>query len=681
MKEGVLMYKLVINKKRGIEYLILGFLCISLYFTSKQNYIFFHTITEMATVVLGFTLMLISLGTIKICKNDYYHFLAIIFGFVGVIDLFHVFTYKGINIFSNNSNMPTQLWILSRYYECIMLNLSVIYINKKINFYKVFAINAAVVIISILSITIFNVFPTCYIEGYGLTNFKKFSEYLISMGFFIILFRVIKSKRDILKDNKSDLVKAIVLQILCSLSFTLYIDVYGILNLFGHLFKILSYYYGFKVMFKYIVVNPYSTLFKNLNNKVEELENANKELFKANYKVQSIEKLFGKFVDFIPDGILVLRDKKIESANSRFLNMLEIDEENKLTNMSILDVVDKSYHEILNSRLYGANESILGVPQQYEFIWGKKKKWFEVSSLIANDESGKYIISTIRDIEDRKKVEEAEQLLELKKKEEHMKNDFFTNISHELRTPINVMYSALQVEREYLKNYNDNKESIVKYNNIIRQNCLRLTRLINNLIDITRIETSFFKPNFRIENIITVVEDITMSITEYVENKKMNLVFDTEIEEAYVSCDPDIIERIMLNILSNAVKYGKEDGTIEVYICQSSINDISILIKDDGIGIPDEMKQKIFNRFLKVDNSLSRKTEGSGIGLALVKQLVEIHQGTITFDSKINCGTEFKITLPTVEYCSEVCATLEKPINYEKNIIQSAEIEFSDIYY
>ena len=204
--------------------------------------------------------------------------------------------------------------------------------------------------------------------------------------------------------------------------------------------------------------------------------------------------------------------------------------------------------------------------------------------------------------------------------------------------------------------------------------------MINNIIDITRIETGFFKPNFRVENIIAVVEDITMSIVEYVKGKKSILVFDTEIEEAYVMCDPDLIERIILNILSNAVKYGKEDGNIEVYICQDNSSSISISIKDDGIGIPDEMKEKIFDRFLKVDNSLSRNTEGSGIGLAIVKELVEIHKGTIKYKSEINCGTEFKITFPILEYASEVCATLEKPMNYEKNIIQSVEIEFSDIY-
>lgn len=674
----IVMNNLKNNKKTQIEYLLLMLICISLYFISKENYLLFHTITEMSTIILGVSLMLIAVGTIKICNNEYFQFLAVGFGFLAVIDLFHTLTYQGIGIVSNDSNITIQLAILGGYYGCIMLNISSVYFNKKFNWYKLLAINALVVVLFLLCIFILKTFPVCYIEGTGLTLFEKVSEYLVATGFCILLVRIIKSKRDIVIENKSDLVKAISLKILCSLSFILYMDNYEMFSSLGHILKFLSYYYIFKVIFKYIVVNPYSIVFERLNNKVNELENTNKELLKAKHKVQNIEELYNKFIDFVPDGILVIRDKKIEFANNTFLNMLEIDDENKILNMSIFDIVDKEYHTILTSRITNVKDTILEVPQQYEFVWEKKKRWVEVVSLLVNDESGEYMISTIRNIEDRKKAEEAEQLLELKKKEEKMKNEFFTNISHELRTPINVIYSALQVENQYLNN--NNNDIIIKYNKIIRQNCLRLIRLINNIIDITRIEADFFKIILSVENIVKVIEDITMSIIPYVESKKITLLFDTEIEEAYVMCDSDLIERIMLNILSNAVKYGKKDGIIEVYISKSSSNSISISIKDDGIGIPNEMKEKIYDRFLKVDSSLSRKTEGSGIGLALVKQFVEMNKGTISFHSELNIGTEFKITFPILEYASEICATIEKPINYEKNIIESAEIEFSDIY-
>jgi len=258
------------------------------------------------------------------------------------------------------------------------------------------------------------------------------------------------------------------------------------------------------------------------------------------------------------------------------------------------------------------------------------------------------------------------------------KNEFFTNISHELRTPLNVIYSVLQMEMNYYNNLT--VDDIAKYNNIIKQNCLRLTRLVNNIIDISRIEAGFFKPLYAIENIISIIEDITLSITTYAENKKINLIFDTEMEELYLNCDANLIERIMLNLLSNAVKYGKENGFIKVYIYKADSYNMAISVKDDGIGIPEQMQEKIFERFQKVDTSLSRKTEGSGIGLSLVKSLVEIHGGTITCKSKLNEGSEFLITFPIASEDHNLSSNMEKHILYEKDSNEIVNIEFSDIY-
>lgn len=257
------------------------------------------------------------------------------------------------------------------------------------------------------------------------------------------------------------------------------------------------------------------------------------------------------------------------------------------------------------------------------------------------------------------------------------KNEFFTNISHELRTPLNVIYSVLQMEMSYYSNLT--LENIEKYNNIIKQNCLRLIRLVNNIIDVSRIEAGFFKPIYTVENIVSIIENIAMSITAYAENKKMNLVFDTEIEELYCNCDVNLIERIMLNLLSNSVKYGKENGIIKVFIYRTNSN-VIISVRDDGIGIPEEMQKKIFERFQKVDTSLSRKSEGSGIGLSLVKSLVEIQGGTITCKSKLNEGTEFLVTLPFIVKEDDLSSNMEKHILYEKDSSEIVNIEFSDIY-
>lgn len=258
------------------------------------------------------------------------------------------------------------------------------------------------------------------------------------------------------------------------------------------------------------------------------------------------------------------------------------------------------------------------------------------------------------------------------------RNELFTNISHELRTPINVIYSVLQMQMNYYDNLSI--EDITKYNKIIKQNCLRLIRLVNNIIDLSRIEAGFFKPLFAVENIISTIENITLSITTYAENKKINVVFDTEMEELYCNCDSNLIERVMLNLLSNSVKCGRENGTIKVCIYKTDSHNVTISVEDDGIGIPDEMQKKIFERFQKVDSSLSRQNEGSGIGLSLVKSLVEIQGGTVICKSKLNVGTEFLITFPIYNEDNNLASSMENHILYEKNSTEKVNIEFSDIY-
>lgn len=152
------------------------------------------------------------------------------------------------------------------------------------------------------------------------------------------------------------------------------------------------------------------------------------------------------------------------------------------------------------------------------------------------------------------------------------------------------------------------------------------------------------------------------------------------MEELYISCDPNLIDRIMLNLLSNSVKYGKMGGNIMVYLYKTDSNELVISVKDDGIGIQKEMQKKIFERFQKVDTSLSRKTEGSGMGLSLVKSLVEIQGGTIKCKSKLNEGTEFLITFPIKSENNELPINIEKQFFYKKNNTEIVNVEFSDIY-
>ena len=266
-------------------------------------------------------------------------------------------------------------------------------------------------------------------------------------------------------------------------------------------------------------------------------------------------------------------------------------------------------------------------------------------------------------------------LLEKSLEENKLKLDFFVNISHELRTPVNLISSTIQLIKLNLKNLSKEDANIIsKYIDIMESNSMRLIRLINNLIDSTKIDAGFVKFTPINADIIKFVEDVCDSVVDYVDFNKMNLIFDTDREEEIVLFDPDIIERILLNLLSNAVKFNKVDGTIYVNLYTKD-DEIRITVRDEGIGIPKEKLSSIFKRFEQIQTKNKIEKQGSGIGLYLVKSLVTLHGGNIKVESKVNEGSKFIVTIPkkVLENGEELVIDEKEKAN------RKASIEFSDI--
>jgi two-component system sensor histidine kinase/response regulator len=279
--------------------------------------------------------------------------------------------------------------------------------------------------------------------------------------------------------------------------------------------------------------------------------------------------------------------------------------------------------------------------------------------------------------------EQAKELRRAKEAAEaanEAKNTFLANISHELRTPLNILFGATQIINCYLESEEVlSREKIKSKAKIQFQNCYRLIRLVNNLIDITKIDSGNFVINKLNCNIVEVVEAIVTSVVEYAALKKIEIIFDTDVEELILACDLDSIERIILNLISNAIKFTSENGKIFVSICTYE-NSVQIIVKDTGVGIPEDKQQLIFERFKQADNLLTRNCEGSGIGLNLVKSLVEMHEGTITVASEYLKGSEFIVKIPIRKISNDQLNQYDSIINCN-NIIPKIDVEFSDIYF
>ena len=269
--------------------------------------------------------------------------------------------------------------------------------------------------------------------------------------------------------------------------------------------------------------------------------------------------------------------------------------------------------------------------------------------------------------------EEMILLIEKLQEKQEIQENFMMNISHDLRSILNIIMSANYM-LECIKNREnincDNKEK--EYLNIVKRNTYKMLKLIDNLIDITRLENKYFKINKENIEIVNFIETVMGSIDKYAKQKDITLIFDTNKEECIVGVDPQALDRICINLISNAIKFSPIGSFIYVTLMIDD-KDVKISVADNGLGISKEDQKKIFERFNQ--GSKKNKHNGSGIGLDLVKSLVKLHDGRITLKSELNKGSNFTIILPNTKLEKE-----EVKFKDKRDRVQLLEIEFSDIY-
>ena len=264
---------------------------------------------------------------------------------------------------------------------------------------------------------------------------------------------------------------------------------------------------------------------------------------------------------------------------------------------------------------------------------------------------------------------------------EVMKVNFLENMSHEFRTPINII---LMTSKLLLSSIEDNKinldkEKTIKYLKILKQNGYRILRLVNNILDTTKFDYGYEILNMDNYNIINIIEEMVLSTADYIKDNNKNIIFDTQEEEVILSCNPDAIEKIILNLISNSLKFTDENGEIEVDIKVNHEEEkLFVHVRNNGPNISEEYSKKIFDRFVQTDNHLRRENEGSGIGLYLVKCLVEMHGGEIWINTDNEIGAEFIFYIPI----KKIDNNGETKIHYieEHSRIDKCNIEFSDVY-
>lgn len=665
---------------------------------STRNNLLFHSAVEVFSSVIFFGVFIIAVNTYSMSKNKFLVLLGIGYFFVAIIDLLHAAAYPGVSILykEGNANVAAQLGVAARYIGALTSLASTILFYKPIkNFRRHFIFIAYFFITTflILSIFYFKIFPTCYTPHRGFTHFKIISEYIVSLIYLLVAV-LYYSRMECVDFELFFYMEGFLITIILSeLFLASYLSPFDDINITGHLLKFVACCFMYNAVIKLGLKKPYAVLFHDLNKVDRELKittsRLKEEAKQREYFEETLiknEHCYDLIINNSSDAITISCEGKIVFANGRAAQIYGVKRPVDLIGMEAARFLYGDIREDAVKERERAIEDQTSLPLKEFKVVSMDGRIIdvEVSSGYISYHGRHAFISIFRDISSQKKIKELENDIVVNQKviNETMESnrqmaEFFANVSHELKTPLNVILGAIQV----FGLHNDAKlpeafeTKLDKYMKIMKQNCYRILRLVNNLIDLSKLDSGYFRLNLYNHNIVSVVEDITLSVADYIENRGVELVFDTDTEEKYMAVDTDKIERIILNLLSNAIKFTDEGDRISVNI-EDKIDSVIISVKDTGIGIPEDKLELIFERFGQVDKTLSRNHEGSGIGLSLVKSLIEMHEGTIKVKSQIGEGSEFIIELPVRVVQG---AEIEEKSLYQSKV-ERINIEFSDIY-
>lgn len=253
---------------------------------------------------------------------------------------------------------------------------------------------------------------------------------------------------------------------------------------------------------------------------------------------------------------------------------------------------------------------------------------------------------------------------------------FFNFISHEFKTPLTVISSAVQVMKSVCRN--ELSDLMKGFISQIQRSTYQQIRLVNNLLDITRSESGYMRVHKRNVDIISVTKSLTDSVSLFAKEKGVLLEYLPSFASKIISLDDEKYERILLNLLSNAIKFTPRDKHVYISIYRKR-NKVYVEVKDEGIGIPLNKQHVIFDRYRQVENEYIRTSQGTGIGLSLVKQLIKLLDGKISLSSECGKGSTFTIALPDIRSDEDESSNLKQSAEDDR-IIQAANIEFSSIY-
>lgn len=663
----------------GVYLLIIGGVFTVL---KDMNIYYMYLILIIINGIIGMFAYIMSIVTLSTSEDGIYKDLARIFGIVSITNaLFAIYVFDNLNYDTLNKEIEITLVNLGVQASLYIL---FVYIYSKKN--KIYKFNNIANVIAIF-------IPILYILITWTSIIPDISDYVKNIFCSIFLIKYIYCILKIDKLNKQfynyNTIRDMKILFICRIIILLFMIFLGAveftniypqtsfgnkLNCIGLIFlNFIHVYLVYTICFRDIIKRPNRNLYYNLLDEREKLKQNIEKIEEVNFNMEYYKIIYEQLLKNMPSGIIISHKHKIMFINNKVLKLFKLDSEENIINKNISDLIYKEDREKYDKTIKSIDknekkESVIHTRFSYNNVMfeAQEIRFYETVH------QKTFQVSIIDSIEDKIKLEDAKRELQLRDVMEKTRNEVLSNISHEFKTPVNVIYSTVQIQDLNLQK--EDYDKILEFNKLIKQNCNRLIRLINNFIDSTKLENNKVEIHKKRVNIVSITEDITMSVINFAKRQKIDVVFDAEQEELYCDIDIDQMERIMLNILSNAIKYNKPNGNIDV-IVKDRKEKVYIDVIDSGIGIPKDRINTIFDRFERMENKNAVIKEGSGIGLSIVKKLVDALDGEINIESEVDKGTTVRLIFKKsknqngIEEVYDISQHLEEKVNLEMSDI------------
>ena len=663
----------------GVYLLIIGGVFTVL---KDMNIYYMYLILIIINGIIGMFAYIMSIVTLSTSEDGIYKDLARIFGIVSITNaLFAIYVFDNLNYDTLNKEIEITLVNLGVQASLYIL---FVYIYSKKN--KIYKFNNIANVIAIF-------IPILYILITWTSIIPDISDYVKNIFCSIFLIKYIYCILKIDKLNKQfynyNTIRDIKILFICRIIILLFMIFLGAveftniypqtsfgnkLNCIGLIFlNFIHVYLVYTICFRDIIKRPNRNLYYNLLDEREKLKQNIEKIEEVNFNMEYYKIIYEQLLKNMPSGIIISHKHKIMFVNNKVLKLFKLDSEENIINKNISDLIYKEDREKYDKTIKSIDknekkESVIHTRFSYNNVMfeAQEIRFYETVH------QKTFQVSIIDSIEDKIKLEDAKRELQLRDVMEKTRDEVLSNISHEFKTPVNVIYSTVQIQDLNLQK--EDYDKILEFNKLIKQNCNRLIRLINNFIDSTKLENNKVEIHKKRVNIVSITEDITMSVINFAKRQKIDVVFDAEQEELYCDIDIDQMERIMLNILSNAIKYNKPNGNIDV-IVKDRKEKVYIDVIDSGIGIPKDRINTIFDRFERMEIKNAVIKEGSGIGLSIVKKLVDALDGEINIESEVDKGTTVRLIFKKsknqngIEEVYDISQHLEEKVNLEMSDI------------